>query len=77
MFVARQWCNLVGGTVDSSSTNDHEEKEQCERMHEIIKQYGLDGEFRCACSWHTCMHAIAVQTSANAVNQLGAVVCVK
>jgi sucrose synthase len=37
---------IVGGTVDPSSTNDHEEKEQCEKMHAIIKQYGLDGEFR-------------------------------
>ena len=27
-------------------TADKEEKDQCEQMHSIIKEYGLDGEFR-------------------------------
>ena len=34
--------------VTPEATTDHEEKEQCEKMHEIITQYKLDGEFRCA-----------------------------
>lgn len=27
-------------------TADKEEKDQCEKMHSIITEYGLDGEFR-------------------------------
>ncbi len=37
----------VGGVVSSDATTDHEEKEQCIKMHELITQYSLDGEFRC------------------------------
>lgn len=32
--------------MSPESTTDHEEKEQCTRMHEIIAEYKLDGEFR-------------------------------
>ena len=32
--------------VDPEQTSDHEEKEQCSKMHDLIKQYKLDGEFR-------------------------------
>lgn len=44
----RQLVNLVivGGVVSPDSTTDHEEKEQCTRMHEIITEYNLDGELR-------------------------------
>ena len=35
-----------GGVVSPEDTDDHEEKEQCIKMHEIIGQYKLDGEFR-------------------------------
>ncbi|CAL5226213.1 g9052 [Coccomyxa viridis] len=44
----RQLCNLVivGGIVDPSQTTDKEEKDQCNKMHNIIKEYKLDGEFR-------------------------------
>ncbi len=36
----------AGGVVSPEDTTDHEEKEQCIKMHEIINQYNLDGEFR-------------------------------
>ena len=41
-------CNLVivGGVVDPSQTTDKEEKDQCQKMHEVIKKYGLQGNFR-------------------------------
>jgi len=44
----RSLCNLVivGGIVDPDLTSDREEKEQCLKMHNIIEQYGLQGEFR-------------------------------
>lgn len=38
----------AGGVVNPDQTTDHEEKEQCSKMHDIIKQYKLDGEFRSA-----------------------------
>ncbi|DBB12256.1 hypothetical protein WJX82_005134 [Trebouxia sp. C0006] len=37
---------IVGGVVSPEDTTDHEEKEQCIKMHEIINRYNLDGEFR-------------------------------
>lgn len=37
---------IVGGVVDPDSTNDHEEKAQCERMHELIEEYDLHGQIR-------------------------------
>ncbi len=37
---------ITGGVVSPEDTTDHEEKEQCIKMHEIINQYNLDGEFR-------------------------------
>ena len=36
----------AGGIVDPSQSNDHEEKAQCEKMHEIIKEHKLNGEMR-------------------------------
>lgn len=39
---------IAGGVVDPEQTTDHEEQEQCSKMHDIIKQYKLDGEFRSA-----------------------------
>ncbi|KAK9843685.1 hypothetical protein WJX81_002259 [Elliptochloris bilobata] len=44
----RAVCNLVivGGIVDPSQTKDVEEKEQCERMHALIKEYKLEGQLR-------------------------------
>ena len=38
----------AGGVVTPEATTDHEEKEQCVKMQDIITQYKLDGEFRCA-----------------------------
>ncbi|KAK9861013.1 hypothetical protein WJX84_007516 [Apatococcus fuscideae] len=37
---------IVGGVVDPDSTNDHEEKAQCKRMHELIEEYKLHGQIR-------------------------------
>lgn len=34
--------------MSQEATTDHEEKEQCVKMHEIISEYKLDGEFRYA-----------------------------
>jgi sucrose synthase len=44
----RQLANLVivGGLVDPDQSNDREEKEECLKMHAIIKEHKLDGEFR-------------------------------
>ncbi len=41
-------CNLVivGGVVDPSKTTDREEKDQCQKMHDIIEKYNLQGKFR-------------------------------
>ena len=36
----------AGGVVSPEATSDHEEKEQCIKMHEIIAQYKLEREFR-------------------------------
>jgi hypothetical protein len=36
----------VGGVVDPSATVDREEADQCVQMHEIIKQYSMQGCFR-------------------------------
>lgn len=38
--------------MSPEDTNDHEEKEQCIKMHEIIGQYKLDREFRYTTSLH-------------------------
>ena len=32
--------------MSPENTSDHEEKEQCIKMHEIIAEHHLDGEFR-------------------------------
>ncbi|KAK9808274.1 hypothetical protein WJX73_006327 [Symbiochloris irregularis] len=37
---------IVGGIVDPEVSNDHEEKAQCEKMHALIKEHKLEGEFR-------------------------------
>lgn len=37
---------LAGGVVSPENTTDHEEKEQCIKMHEIIAEHKLEGEFR-------------------------------
>ncbi|BDA49039.1 Sucrose synthase 2 [Coccomyxa sp. Obi] len=44
----RKLCNLVivGGVVDPSQTTDREEKDQCQKMHDIIEKYSLQGNFR-------------------------------
>lgn len=34
--------------MSPEATTDHEEKEQCVKMQEIITEYKLDGEFRYA-----------------------------
>ena len=51
----------AGGVVSPEATSDHEEKEQCIKMHEIIAQYKLDGEFRyglkLTLSNQSCKHA--------------------
>lgn len=39
-----------GGVVSPENTSDHEEKEQCIKMHEIIGEHNLEGEFR----WVQC-----------------------
>lgn len=49
-------CDRVnaGGVVSPEDTTDHEEKEQCIKMHEIVNQYNLDGEFRYDSFTYTC-----------------------
>ena len=37
---------IVGGVVDPTATVDIEEREQCQMMHALIKQFGLHGELR-------------------------------
>lgn len=48
----------AGGVVSPEDTTDHEEKEQCIKMHEIINQYNLDGEFRYDSFTHMSCQAI-------------------
>ncbi len=48
----------AGGVVSPEDTTDHEEKEQCIKMHEIINQYNLDGEFRYDSFTHMLCQAI-------------------
>ncbi|CAG9465433.1 unnamed protein product [Pedinophyceae sp. YPF-701] len=44
----RELCNLViiGGVVDPDKSGDREERDQCERMHELVKKYDMRGSFR-------------------------------
>jgi hypothetical protein len=37
---------VVGGIVDPANSNDREEKDQCIKMHEILKQFKLEGQVR-------------------------------
>jgi sucrose synthase len=37
---------IVGGIVDPNQSSDREEREQCVRMHHIIKEHKLDGQVR-------------------------------
>ena len=39
----RAACNLVvvGGVIDPAHTGDREEAAECEKMHRLIKEYGL------------------------------------
>jgi len=48
----------AGGVVSPEDTTDHEDKEQCIKMHEIINQYNLDGEFRYDSITHMSCQAI-------------------
>ena len=55
----------AGGVVSPEATSDHEEKEQCIKMHEIIAQYKLDGEFRYGLKLtlgnQSCKHARSIR----------------
>ncbi len=44
----RELANLfvVGGHLDPALSNDHEEREQIERMHELYDEHNLEGQFR-------------------------------
>lgn len=44
----RELANLVviGGYNDVKRSNDREEIKEIEKMHDFIKNYGLDGQFR-------------------------------
>ncbi|GJM25267.1 MAG: sucrose synthase [Phycisphaerae bacterium] len=44
----REQANLfiVGGHLDPALSNDHEEREQIERMHELYEEHNLEGQFR-------------------------------
>jgi sucrose synthase len=37
---------IVGGHLDPALSNDHEEREQIERMHALYDEHNLDGQFR-------------------------------
>lgn len=37
---------IVGGVIDPKATADREEAAECEKMHELIKKYDMDGSFR-------------------------------
>jgi sucrose synthase len=41
---------IVGGNVDVKQSKDNEEIEQIDRMHELIKEYNLDGNLRWICA---------------------------
>ncbi|NOX58140.1 MAG: sucrose synthase [Planctomycetes bacterium] len=44
----REQANLfvVGGHLDPALSNDHEEREQIERMHQLFDEHNLEGQFR-------------------------------
>ena len=44
----RKQANLfvVGGHLDPALSNDHEEREQIERMHQLFDEHNLEGQFR-------------------------------
>jgi len=44
----RRGANLlvVGGSIAPEACGDREEREQCERMHELLDRHGLDGQVR-------------------------------
>ena len=46
--VLRQYANLllVGGSIDVEQSNDDEEREQIEKIHELMTQYQLDDQMR-------------------------------
>jgi len=37
---------VVGGSISPDASGDREEREQCERMHELFERHGLDGQVR-------------------------------
>jgi sucrose synthase len=44
----RKVANLVfvGGVIDPANSGDREEKDQCELVHKLIEEHGLDGDYR-------------------------------
>lgn len=44
----RERANLlvIGGHIDSDASSDAEEREQIQRMHDLIEQHGLEGQIR-------------------------------
>lgn len=44
----REMVNLVvvGGYMDAKNSRDREEMEEIEKMHDLIKEYNLNGQFR-------------------------------
>jgi len=37
---------IVGGVVDPEAATDEEERQQCRKMHGLLKHHGLQGEVR-------------------------------
>lgn len=58
----RQLCNLVivGGIVDPEQSNDREEKDECRKMHDLIEQHNMQGDFRCGLEH--CSHAMVISS---------------
>ncbi len=46
---------VVGGIIDPSATKDHEEREQCQMMHDMMEKWAAAGLLGCcACTSYFC-----------------------